>query len=138
MAITSNQKKLIHFAAKKLGLSDDTYRLALVKIGGVTSSNDLTPEGFEALLGYFEYCGFRPLVAEGASYGKRKGFASPAQVELIRTLWMELHRAAELDEAALHGWLNKWFKVSSLRFLTDKTAPKVITALKAMKQRRAA
>ena len=30
-------------------MDDDTYRLALVKIAGVTTSNDLTQDGFEAV-----------------------------------------------------------------------------------------
>lgn len=135
MTISKNQKTLLHVAKTKLGLSDDTYRLALAKIAGVTTSNDLTAEGFAAVMGFFEHCGFRPLVADGPSYGKRAGFASPAQVELIRSLWMELHGSAELDEAALNGWLAKWFKVASLRFLTEPAAPKVITALRLWKRR---
>ena len=88
-------------------------------------------------MGFFEHSGFRPLVAEGKSYSNRPGFASAAQLELIRPLWMELHHASDLDEAALSGWLLKWFKVSSLRFLTVQAAPKVITALKTWKRRAA-
>lgn len=137
MTISAKQKAILHVAKAKLALSDDTYRLALVKIAGVTSSNDLTPDGFNAVMGFFEHCGFRPLVAEGAAYGNRPGFASNAQIDLIRSLWMELHHACELDEEALNGWLLKWFKVSSLRFLKVQAAPKVITALKMWKQRAA-
>jgi hypothetical protein len=137
MTISAKQKSILHVAKGKLGLDDDTYRLALVKIAGVTSSTDLTSEGFNAVMGFFEHCGFRPLVAEGVSYGNRPGFASQAQLELIRSLWMELHHAATLDEAALNGWLLKWFKVSSLRFVKAENAPKVITALKLWKRRAA-
>ena len=118
-------------------MDDDTYRLALVKIAGVTTSNDLTQDGFEAVMGFFDHCGFKPTVAAGASYGSRPGFASPAQVELIRSLWMEVHHERDLDEGALNGWLRKFFKVSSLRFLPVQAAPKVITALKVWKQRAA-
>ncbi|MDT8857005.1 regulatory protein GemA [Paracoccaceae bacterium Fryx2] len=122
-------------AKAKLGLDDDTYRRVLAKCAGVTSSTELDQAGFDAVMGFLDHVGLRPLVADGPSYGKRAGFASPGQVELIRTLWMDLHQACELDEAALCGWLLKWFKVSSLRFLTVAQAPKVITALKAWKSR---
>ena len=88
-------------------------------------------------MGFFEHCGFKPTVAAGTSYGNRPGFASPAQVELIRSLWMEVHHTRDLDEAALNGWLRKSFKVSSLRFLPVQAAPKVITALKVWKSRAA-
>ena len=135
MTITARQTKLLHVAKRQIGLDDETYRLALVKIAGVTTSKDLTQEGFTAVMGMFEYCGFRPFEASGKSYGKRKGFATPAQVELIRTLWMEIHRERALDEDALNGWLLKFHKVSSLRFLTEGAAPKVITGLKAWKNR---
>ena len=94
-------------------------------------------QGFDAVMGFFEHCGFRPTVAAGASYGARPGFATPAQVELIRVLWMELHHQRDLDEAALNGWLRKFFKVSSLRFLSAAAAHKVITALKGWKHRAA-
>lgn len=135
MTISAKQKAILHVAKSKLKLSDDLYRLALVKIAGVTTSNDLTVEGFVAVMGYFEHCGFRPMVAGGATYGNRPGFASPAQLELIRTLWSEYTDGA--DEDALCKWLERCFKVSSLRFLQSKAAPKVITALKSMKARAA-
>lgn len=137
MTISKRQKAILHVAKGKLGLDDDTYRLVLVKIAGVTTSNDLTQGGFEAIMGFFDHCGFKPTVAAGASYGNRPGFASPAQVELIRSLWMEVHHARDLDEGALNGWLRKFFKVSSLRFLPAATAPKAITALKVWKSRAA-
>ena len=137
MTISKQQKTILHVAKTKLGLSDETYRLALVKIAGVITSNDLNTEGFDAIMGFFEHCGFRPTVSAGQSYGNRPGFDSPAQVELIRSLWMEVHHERGLDESALNGWLRKFFKVSSLRFLPVQHAPKVITALKAWKQRTA-
>ena len=56
---------------------------------------------------------------------------------MIRSLWMEVHHERDLDEGALNGWLRKFFKVSSLRFLPVLAAPKVITALKVWKSRAA-
>ena len=137
MTLSKSQKAILHVAKAKLALDDDTYRRVLIKVAGVTSSTELDQAGFEAVMGFLDYAGFRPMKADGANYGRRAGFASPAQVDFIRTLWREAHHAAELDEAALNGWLKKWFKVSSLRFLPDTQAAKVITALKAWKSRAA-
>ncbi|WP_323005433.1 regulatory protein GemA [Pseudorhodobacter sp.] len=137
MTISRRQIGLIKVAVKTLGWSDDTYRSALAQIGGVTTSTDLDKTGFEALFGYFEYCGFEPLQAKGPSYGQRPGMASFAQIELIRNLWAEYTHRAYPGQDELNKWLERCFKVSSLRFLKKDTAPKVITALKAMKLRAA-
>lgn len=106
-------------------------------IAGVTSTRDLDRDGFEALMGFFEYCGFAPLDRRGPDYGKRPGMASFAQLELIRTLWREFTRGAYGGEDELNKWLLRSFKVSSLRFLTAEAARKAITGLKAMKARAA-
>jgi len=138
MTINNKQKALLHVAKSKLELSDSTYRSVLVQIAGVTSSTELDRAGFEAILGYFEYLGFTPLVATGIDYGKRPGMASFAQLELIRQLWTEWSGADE--DAGLNTWLNRSFKRASLRFVLAGDAAKIITALKAMKtaKRRAA
>lgn len=89
------------------------------------------------MMGLFEYMGFRPTQAQGLNFGKRDGMASFAQIELIRTLWREYtHRRYE-GEDQLNKWLERCFKVSSLRFLSAEAARKAITALKAMKTRAA-
>ena len=137
MTIFNDQKKFLHVAKAKLKLDDDLYRQTLVKIAGVTSSVDLDAESFAAVMGFFQSLGFDPLKADGPNYGHRTGFASPAQAELIRTLWREAHNARQLDEAALNGWLLKYWKVSSMRFVTVTMASKLITALKAWKSRAA-
>lgn len=135
MTISNPQKAILHVAKSKLGWDDDLYRQALIRIAGVTSSNDLDQAGFEAMMGFAEYCGFRPLGKGAPRYGERPGMATFAQIELIRELWRELHHARECDDEALLGWLRKWFKVDSMRFLTMEAARKAITALKAWKAR---
>jgi hypothetical protein len=135
MTLTNPQKTILHVAKAKTNLSDAGYRSALAQIAGVTSSTELDRAGFEAMMGYFDYLGFRPKEAKGASYGERLGMASWAQIELIRTLWTEITGGAYDGEAELNKWLLRSFKVSSLRFLKKEAAPKVITALKAWKAR---
>ena len=75
MTISKQQKALLHVAKGKLGLDDDLYRQALIRIAGVTSSTELDQAGFEAVMGFFEYCGFRPLGKGAPRYGNRPGMA---------------------------------------------------------------
>ena len=135
MTLSRPQKAILHVAKAKLAWSDDDYRSALVRIAGVTTSSDPDQEGFEAMMGFADYCGFRPLAKGAPRYGDRSGMATFAQLELIRELWCELHDQAACDDEALTGWLLKYHKVSSMRFLTLEAARKVIVALKAWKAR---
>ena len=135
MTISKPRKTILHVAKAKLGLDDDVYRQVLVRIAGVTSSTELDQAGFEAIMGFFDYCGFRPLGKGAPRYGNRPDMATFAQLELIRELWRELHDARECDDEALLGWLRKYHKVDSMRFLTMESARKAITALKAWKAR---
>lgn len=135
MTINRKQIALIHVIRAKLAWDDELYREVLVKIGGVTTSTELTQQGFEAVLAYAEHCGFTPLARETPRYGNRPGMATHGQLALIRELWREVHGTRDCDDAALTGWLLKYHKVSSLRFLTMDAARKVITGLKAWKTR---
>lgn len=137
MTISKPQTTILHVAKSKLGLDDETYRQVLVRVAGVTSSKDLDNAGFQAVMGFFDYAGFRPTGKGAPRYGNRPGMASFAQLELIRELWRELHRDKAVNEEALAGWLLKYHKVHSMRFLTLDAARKVITALKAWKSRAA-
>lgn len=136
MSLTRKQNALLHVAKTKLGLTDNAYRSALAELAGVTSSTELDQGGFTVLMGFFEWLGFEPLTAKGPNYGDRPGMASFAQRELIRTLWRE-YTDRKGDDASLCKWLERSFKITSLRFLTLTEARKVITALKAMKSRAA-
>ena len=136
MTISNNQLKLLFTAKGKVGMKEETFRSALVQIAGVTSTKELDKDGFEAMMGFMEWLGFKPLTARGANYGDRPGMASFAQIELIRVLWHEYTRG-KAGEDELNKWLERYWKVSSLRFLRAQNAPKVITALKAMKSRAA-
>jgi hypothetical protein len=133
--ISKPQKAILHVAKAKLGWDDELYRQVLVRIAGVTSSTELDTPGFEAIMGFAEYCGFRPTGKGAPRYGNRPGMATFAQIELIRELWRELHDTRDCDDAALAGWLLKYHKVHSMRFLTMDAARKAITALKAWKAR---
>lgn len=95
------------YAAKsKLGLSDALFGSALVQIGGVTSVKKLDKDGFEAMLGFFEYMGLAQLRAKGQNHGERDGMTSFRQIELIRTLCQEYTRA-EAGEDELNKWMER-------------------------------
>ena len=135
MTLSRPQTSILHVAKAKLLWDDETYRMALVRIAGVETSKDLDQAGFEAMKGFAEYCGFRPLEKGAPRYGNRPGMATYAQLEMIRELWRELHEQETCDDEHLTGWLLKYHKVSSMRFLTLEAARKCIVALKAWKSR---
>ena len=139
MPLSNSQNRILHVAKAKLKMPDDEYRSSLAVIAGVTSSTELDQAGFEAMMGFFDWMGFKPLQKSGPNYGTRPGMASFAQIELIRVLWREWTGQAlgAVDETGLNTWVKRVFKVDSLRFLTALQAPKVITALKAMKAHKA-
>lgn len=136
MSITRNQLRLLRTAKSKLRHSDETFRTALVQIIGKISTKDLDTADFETMMGFFAYCGFTPLKAGGEDYSERPGMASFAQIELISALWSEF-TAHKAGEAELNKWLDHYWRISSLRFLTAPDAPRIITALKEMKLRAA-
>jgi phage gp16-like protein len=130
--MTNEQLALIHVAKKQLGLDDDTYRAILQKLGRVESAKQLDAAGFEAVLRYFNSCGFESTWRK-RNYGERPGMASPRQVALIRQLWREYTGGD--DDAALNKWLERTCKLSALAFLTPKAAQDAITGLKKMTAR---
>lgn len=56
---TPLQLKLIHMAARQVGLDEGRYRLLLRNVGGVDSSKDLTQGGLEDVMAVLEDSGFR-------------------------------------------------------------------------------
>lgn len=132
--LTRKQLGLIHITKTKLGYSDEKYRHTLLHFAGVESAKDLDQEGFYAVMGYFEYRGFAPVLPPPMKNapGKRDGMASPAQLDLIRDLWRRY--SGEWD-TGLNAWLENSFGISDLRFLDLDGASKAITALKSMTSR---
>ncbi|MBB4018338.1 hypothetical protein GGR16_003385 [Chelatococcus caeni] len=133
MPLPSNQLAVIHLAKKSLGLDDETYRAVLTFHAGVSSAKDLTPAGFEAVMRYFNACGFRS-TWNARTFGRRPGMATPRQIDLIRSLWRDWSGAD--DEQALGRWLERSFGVSALRFLSSTKAGDAINGLKAMIRRK--
>lgn len=125
---------VVHVARKQLGLADADYRAILAGRAGVDSAADLDQAGFDSVMAYFTALGFRSDWTK-RTFGERRGMATPAQVDLVRSLWAAYHGPDE-REAALNGWLARYHKVSALRFVTRAKAQAVVTALKAMAARK--
>ena len=144
--ITPAQLRLIHVARKRIEMAEHRYHGMVLDYGGVVSAADLDRRGFDLCIAFMEAEGFdrapvAPATPAAPAFGRRPGFASPEQVELIRTLWREwIGPSAESEpavEAGLNAWLERYHRASSLRFVTVAAAGKIITALKAMKARKA-
>ena len=143
--ITPAQLRLIHVARKRIEMAEHRYHGMVLDYGGVVSAADLDRRGFDLCMAFIEAEGFdrepiAPAAPTAPAFGRRPGFASPEQVELIRTLWREWSgptaESEAVVEAGLNAWLERYHGASSLRFATVAAAGKVITALKAMKDRR--
>ncbi len=134
-AITPKQIALLHVAKKQLGLDDETYRAVLQRVTGCDSAADLTQPGFTAAVKYFTSMGFRSTWTK-RSYGYRPTMATPPQVDLIRSLWAKFLSREDENDGELNKWLDRFHKVSSLRFVDSKKASKVISALRNMNSRK--
>lgn len=128
--ISKPKTSLIQVARHQLGLEDDDYRTILRSIAGVESSRDLDEKGFAAVMHHFNRLGFES-TSKKRNFGDRAGMATPGQVAKIRKLWNTYTGGAGTD-ATLGKWLEKTFKVSSVRFIPADAAFKVIGALNTM------
>lgn len=133
--ITNQQCKLIHLAKRRLNMPDADYRAMLSRVAGVTSSSDLDDASFSAVMEELGRLGFQT-VQNAPQYGERWGWATEPQINYIRSLWRKY--AGTEDEVGMRHFLQKHFKVSSLRFLDSATVPKVIVTFKRMAEQRKA
>ncbi|MCJ8509028.1 regulatory protein GemA [Rhizobium lemnae] len=129
--ITKKQIALLHVAKRDLNLDDDTYRAILARYGKVETAAELDLVGFNHVMRYMTACGFRSTWTK-RTYGYRPTMATPPQIDLIRSLWVKWRGADDPDDAELNKWLGRFHKVGALRFVDNKKAAKVISALKAM------
>jgi hypothetical protein len=129
--ISGKQITMVQLAKRQLGLTNDEYRGLLSRIAGVESARDLSPAGFTALIRAFETLGFQ---RTNPPLHVRRGMATPSQVELISTLFRDWHGSD--DGQALRRWLERSYKISSLRFATTDHAAMAINGLRVMLKRK--
>jgi hypothetical protein len=137
MAATISKKQiaLLHVAKRELQLDDESYRAILSRYGKVESAADLDFRGFNAVMRYLTACGFRSTWTK-RTYGYRPTMATPPQVDLIRSLWKKFTEAEDPNDVELNKWLASFHSVGALRFVDNKKAAKVISALRAMVARK--
>lgn len=129
--ITSKQISLLHVAKKQLNLADEDYRAVLLRYGRRESARDLDQSGFDHVMKYMTAIGFRSTWTK-RTFGYRPTMATPAQVDLIRSLWVKYLGKPDVNDTELNNWLGRFQKISALRFVDNKKAAKVISALRAM------
>jgi phage gp16-like protein len=128
MAISKQQKAVIHVAKSQLHMADEDYRAMLQRAAGASSSNELDDAGFDKVMGEFERLGFRR-TRQREQDVRREGMATPKQLGRIRALWKAFSGS---DDVRLGKWLEKHFHVSSVRFVKDWQAGKVVAVLEKM------
>ena len=138
MALNPKKLSVLHVGKKYLmntiDMTEEQYRSILYEYGNrAESGKDLSEEGFRNIMRIFTRLGFRSDWSK-RNYGERRGMATPAQIDMIRSLWQEY--SGEENETALNNWLEHSYKVSALRFLSQSVAGKAINGLKAMKRRK--
>ena len=135
-SVQPRQLKILGAARKATEISDVSYYRLIQRYGGVNTGADLDARGFHLTMLCLEDLGFRQLgLHVDPNLADRPGFATPRQVALIQALWTEW--TGDACEGPLNAWLERYYRVSALRFLTAQNASKAITALKAMKARTA-
>lgn len=136
--LSASKLALVHVARRDLQLEEDIYRATLQDVARVSSSRELTEEGFEALMAHFERLGFKPkrqlAAAQVVNLGDRPGMATVKQVDYIRALFFEW--IGRVDDATLMKWIEGRYHVSAMRFLDVVRAQKAIEGLKRMTERK--
>lgn len=135
--VTPKQIALLHVAKKQLGLDEGVIRAMIQTITNGKKENivDLGQSEFTVLMNVFIKNGFEPH-RPSKSYGYRPTMATPPQVDLIRSLWAKFLGREDENDMELNKWLDRFHKVSSLRFVDSKKAAKVISALRNMNSRK--
>jgi hypothetical protein len=132
--ITPAQRRLVQAARRQLNLDAGAYRALLMRVAGVTSSTELDQGGLTRLILELERAGFNN-TSRGKPFGERPGFATGAQIALIKKLWGEYVGEAG-SETGLSTWLRRTCHCDHLRFLGVDEARGAIEGLKVMVARR--
>jgi phage gp16-like protein len=147
--INGKQIKIIHTLKGALSMDEDSYRSMLASFG-VESSKELTPEKAERLITELqrsaESAGVWKARRQARRYtsgkkrfehlGNRRGYASPAQLRMLESMWVEVSRADTLAEKqdAINRFLEHRFGVANLAWLPSDMVGKVVKAIQAMKE----
>ncbi|WP_293934013.1 gp16 family protein [Iodobacter sp.] len=115
----------IHVAKKQLAMDDDTYRLMLQNVAGVSSAKDLTVPLAMKVMAHLKKCGFKPKAT--VKHGKRP---QPTQDKTALMGKIE----AQLTEAQrhwnyAHAMAKRMFKVDRVDWCDAEQLQKIVAAL---------
>ncbi|MGC5328931.1 phage protein GemA/Gp16 family protein [Brevibacillus sp. SYSU BS000544] len=91
--IERKQLAVLHIAKKDLSLDDDVYRQILQQEAGVSSSRDLSLDGFRKVMKRLEHLGYKGSAKPKQTRNKPKdpnAIVGPWQAQKIRQLFAEL------------------------------------------------
>lgn len=123
----------MHVAKKELGLDDETYRAALVRVTGKSSSSAMTEPERQKVLEHFRERGFK-----AQSTGPRKRLEGRFAAKL-QALWIagwNLGLVRDRDDRALIAFVKRQTNIDHVRFLRHgEDAAKAIEGLKGWLER---
>lgn len=123
--ITTAQKRCIYALAKKyMHMSDDDIHAMTYQIAGMDHVSDMTLGQAKGMIDRLKR------MAGQESNATRPGKPTPRELGMIMALAENLGWTDE----RLRAFIEKRFHISHLRFVDDKTARKLIEALKAMEK----
>jgi len=120
---------MIHIGKAKLGMDDAVYRAFLDGVCGRDSAAKMTMRHLEQALKAMRASGFEQTAPRRVT-PEEKGGATLEQLEYIRGMWAKCAR--NKSDSAMLAFVDRIAHVKSLRFLTVRTARKVILALRDM------
>lgn len=124
----------IHVAKKQLGLDEETYRLMLMNVAGVSSASELTQEGRVRVLKHLESRGFVPTRGKSPYPGTPHNLSCRSKGALLGKIEALLSDMT-LPWGYADGIAQQAFKVDKIAWCTPLQLHKVVGVL-ATKQRK--
>lgn len=118
----NQQLSKIHVAKKDLGMDDESYRVMLARVAGVTSAKDLNPRQVGLVLREFERLGWKP------KPGRTRPNAAADRAKLVGKIEAQLADAGRSWNYA-DALAQRLYKVERLEWLDAKQLGGVVTAL---------
>lgn len=129
--IYGGKLKLVQCARRQLNMAEEDYRALLLRVAGVTSSTELTLQGFSAVMAEFHRLGF--VYTKSTRKPKRAGGSAPghptsAQWRLLEDRARKVGYAG-LDDPRFVVWVKPRGGVDHPRFLSGDGLQRVLAAL---------
>lgn len=135
-AVTDRNRQIarIHMGKATLGLDDETYRALLVRVTGVASSADMTPDQRNAVIAELVRLGFKAEDPDRQRKQARrpKGLRSRPMLRKVEALLASSERPWQYA----HSLAQRMFKTERVEWLPDNQLHKLVSALQVDADRR--